>query len=848
MLLCALALVTLQAKPAFEFSVDSGLRVKVAGIPVVTGSWLQYYADGWTKGYYSTSNDQPKVKQVDPDTYLVEFSGYNGGATGQITYHRDGERLHVHYDLHWSGDKPAKIELTAGMISAQVVQNGTLTADGKPARSMAPTKYLIPSMEERKFAPDASEYVFDSPLAKVSVKTAVPTTLFDARGYDQDYAEGKSLFWCGALGLDVSKDKATTYDVDWQFHPNPVPEAKTNSLTLTSTQAPDVVSPDQTPPLILPKPKNNELKFDKPLPLTGAYDFPAGRVRFWEADFLGGLVRRFEVPAKSKTPSIIRVDGGVSKLGFHPGGYQITVTPNSISVLGEEDEGLHNGLRRLAMLAFPKNGKLCLPTGYLSSNPQIAWRGVHMFVGPESRAFQKRLWERVLLPLGFNKVVLQCERTEWDSMPNMKGVAGNMTRQDLAGLFADYRAMGVEPIPLIQSFGHMEWFFQNGQNLDLAMNPSQPYAIDPRKPKANELLTSIWAEACGLLKPSMLHFGCDEVDMIGFPNDDSKLVTDLWIQQIGVLKGIAAKNNAQMMIWGDKGLAPSEAIDATNGDSTEEAAKRRAALPKGAWIADWHYKADSKIERFLPSLQLWKKEGFKPVASAWYQPDNVRGMDLAADVEKVGTLQTTWSGYYSSEPSMIQNWNQFSAMVLAADYSWSTRYDAVSKLGYDPGQVLRDLYFAKPRPVSAASGLQVYQGSPTGELSVKDLHFKLGEPILLRSLLSAPQAPASIDLHFEAKGKHLAFLVDAVDQCDEGERLAEFSMQSADGKLMWRQPIVYGQQVRASIDGGMTPLADRINGMSVIEVQLPATVLMSKIHLESLSSRGGIRVLGMLAW
>ncbi len=61
--------------------------------------------------------------------------------------------------------------------------------------------------------------------------------------------------------------------------------------------------------------------------------------------------------------------------------------------------------------------------------------------------------------------------------------------------------------------------------------------------------------------------------------------------------------------------------------------------------------------------------------------NNIRSIDLAADVEKCGTLQTTWPGDFSSEQTMIENMEQFSAMVLAGDYSWSTRYDSVSKIG-----------------------------------------------------------------------------------------------------------------------------------------------------------------------
>ena len=44
-----------------------------------------------------------------------------------------------------------------------------------------------------------------------------------------------------------------------------------------------------------------------------------------------------------------------------------------------------------------------------------------------------------------------------------------MSREDLVKLFKLYRDAGIEPTPLIQSFGHMGWLFMNGQNKDLAL-------------------------------------------------------------------------------------------------------------------------------------------------------------------------------------------------------------------------------------------------------------------------------------------------------------------------------------------------------------------------------------------
>lgn len=585
-----LALITLsivsQAKPAFDFDLRNGLTVRVNGIPVISGAGIQYYEDGWHKGYYSTHSESPKVTQIDSDTLEATLAGYSGLVSGSVRYHRAGNHLQVHYDLRWSGPEPAKVEANQALLSAPAVEKGTLTVDGTATRSLTEANYPNQmDMTPRRYGADAKEFVFDGPLVRLKAVTSSPTTLFDARGYDQDYADGKSVLWMGELGLDVSKDKPLAFDVDWEITPKPVSEPKTATINLVGRQA-TVVVPDSVPDPIVPHPTTNELKYSKLLDLKGKYDFPAGHVRFWESEFLSALKQRFEPAVEDKTAAPVHVDGGVSKLGFHPGGYQISITGSSISVLGEEDEGLHNGLKMLARLAVPHDGHIALPTGYLSSNPQIPWRGVHLFVGPEAPAFHRRLWERVLLPLGFNKVVLQCERTQWDCAPNLKLASDTMTKGDLAELFSWYRSKGVEPIPLIQSFGHMEWLFRGGANKELAVNPDVPYTIDPRNSGAQQLLKSLWTEAADLLKPDMIHFGCDEVDMRGFPPNSSALTTELWEKQIPFLADIAKSHGAKMMLWGDMALARGEAIDAYNADSVETAVKRRGPFqnPHGSPI------------------------------------------------------------------------------------------------------------------------------------------------------------------------------------------------------------------------------------------------------------------------
>ncbi len=295
----------------------------------------------------------------------------------------------------------------------------------------------------------------------------------------------------------------------------------------------------------------------------------------------------------------------------------------------------------------------------------VKWRGIHLFVGPHALAFHKRLIERVLKPLGFNYVVLQCERTNWAATPGVQ-TSITMSKTDLVKLFNLYRRNGIEPIPLIESFGHMPWLFENGKNQELAYNPQEPYAIDPRKPEAKAMIERIWDEVINLLHPKTIHFGLDEVDLRGFPENDAAEVTELWRMQVPFLLQIAQKHHVNAMLWGDKMLAPGEAPDACLGDSPEEAAKRREILPPDTIIADWHYKADANPQVFS-SLNLWRKLGMRPIASEWYRPENIAGFTKAAQDVKAGTLLTTWAGYESSEEAMLADPKQFSIVTYAAE-------------------------------------------------------------------------------------------------------------------------------------------------------------------------------------
>ncbi|MER3495471.1 MAG: hypothetical protein C4320_00735, partial [Armatimonadota bacterium] len=675
--------------PPADLSVDYrtgvGLTIKADGITHVQGSWFQYYAPGWTRGYYSSKYNEQKVTKT-PNGFSATFVSPDRLVSGTVEISRRGDTVESKYRFEWNGDVPALVELAAGEIYAEPWKGSKPLVDGS-----SPSAHDTTEFGKRLIASNARSVTLGNEPAQLKISGSPGVTVFDAIGYPQGWAEGRSVFWAGREGIPVSKGRPAEVTYTFQLTGSFGAESSARRSISAEPLAGSAIVGQPTRLPLIPKPKLAILDYDRPLEITGLWSLPAGRPRRFD-DLLAALARRFDLPTGGPGKARVAIDGGMADLRKTEGAYRITITARGISVIGEKDDGVRNGMERVAQLAFAKDGKLYIPTGRIEDEPGREFRGVHLFVGPQARPFQERLWTRVLRPLGLNRVVLQCERTAWDTLP---GISTSMTmpKPELTKLFDWYRSQAVEPIPLVQSWGHAEWIFANGKNLELAYNRDVPYALDPRKPEVRPLLNRLWDEIIAATKAKTIHFGLDEVDMRGMEPVDDALVTRMWQEHLPFLGTIAKRHGVGMMLWGDALLAPGEAPDAAFGRTKAHAQARRDAVPKGTFIADWHYKADARPQVFLPNLQVLKLDGFIPIATTWNRPENIRGFTLAADLERVGTLQSTWAGYESGEPSLLANLPQFWAMVLSADYSWSARQDAVDQLGYDPAVVFRRMYF-----------------------------------------------------------------------------------------------------------------------------------------------------------
>lgn len=820
-----------------------GLTLSVDGIPLVTGSGFQYYESGWTRGYYSSNWGEQRIETI-PEGRRLTFRSDDGRAHGSQTFSIAADRVTVRSEFHWEGESPVNVELTGGHIWAPAVAAGTLSIDGKATRSPSPTRYASAAMTAERHYGEGLAYVFDAPLGRLSITAEAGSWLiFDGRGYDQDWAQGRELLWLGSPGIVVAKGRPAVTTLEFRFEPAqirpPGPVAiEARPKPLSSARSPSVPLP------ILPKPKELNLAavggiaLGAPVwsPVPGAGTHLERRLA---KDFGDLLSARWSVP---RAAGRIPVQARIADLKLPAEGYEIAVTPRGVSLAGQDGAGLRQAARTLAKLARPSKGRLVLPIGTVRDWPSIAWRGVHLFVGPTAHELHRRLFDRVLSPLGFNKVVLQCERTDWKATP---GIATGITtpRDALAAEFAWLREQGIEPIPLIQSFGHMEWLFANGKNLDLAQNPAVPYAVDVTNPRTRDLLEAIWTEAVALLRPQTIHFGLDEVDMRGYP-DDPELVTVHWERHLPWLGDLASRLRVRPMLWGDKALAPGEAVDAALGHSPEHAARKRAAIPSDAIIADWHYRAEQNPDPFRRSLQVWKDSGRFPVASAWYRPENVRGFALAAKREGAGYLQTTWAGYESSERNLLREFGQFAAIVLAADYAWSGRDERVEMLPYDATEVFGRMLYGQPGVAAPAAGTNLLAGT---ERRLGGYAFTVGKPVALVNRLTADGAArptdATIEIPRGQRGAILALACSSETSLSDGAEVAKVEVTDASGTTVTTE-LRYGRHVRSPQDGKGVVFGERSEGLSIATIPLDPKAAVRRIRFLAVAPHAGFTVHG----
>jgi hypothetical protein len=772
---------TLRAQTNATLIPKKGLFLETAGLTWGMGSEINFFtADRKQHHYYFTWWEQDEIKHAPHDTELI-LGSQNTAVFGSFRMMQTEKQIEARVDCRWNRTDTGLAEITYVRLWKPYFREARWKdAEGRTLKVLDQFsgKKLVAETPFGTFA-----FISTLPFKIKTVDNPNPTpTDYTARNQYLELYEDK-------IQVDGRKRLEREFQVETINIP-PQSDTRTGIKYVRPVPTEQGWMPGALKKTILPLPAEIELR-------SGQYTIPLTRPTpsdSVETAFRSLLSLEWQLGDQHHPR--IQV---VKNLRLHTQEYRIEVSAEGIRIESSTDTALQYALQTLAQATEWANGRLQIPCMKVIDRPKTDWRGIHMFTGPTALDLHTRMYERILLPLKMNKAVIQCEQARWSAFPEIHNPI-SVSLADLKKEFDLLRKNRVEPIPLIQSLGHMEWFFKPKSTRRLAINPDYPYTLNTDLLEAKEAIRKIWEEAIDLLRPSTLHVGFDEIGMIGFHLPREKEVA-LFKDQLSFLNRFAQAQNKKLMIWGDMGLAPGEAPDACNGINPTRAKMIRDAIPPGTYVADWHYLNNPDPSVYKKSLQIWKQNQNIPLASPWLWPNNVHGFAKAAIEENAGVLQTTWADFESSEKNMLINIEQFGAYILALDYAWSGRKERPDQLPYDPIREWTKRFYGQSKPITFRAGYRLVDSLSFTDITSKTEQDSYdGESLILDRVMVAG------GVSFQAGTRSIL---------PEGSTVAEIEFYHRETKV-GSIPLRYGVEIRS--------VSDRRPIYAETEGQDPATV------------------------
>jgi hexosaminidase len=254
--------------------------------------------------------------------------------------------------------------------------------------------------------------------------------------------------------------------------------------------------------------------------------------------------------------------------------------------------------------------------------------------------------------------------------------------------FVDYcHQLGIDVIPLQQSFGHVEYILRNNRYAALREDEHDLSQVCPAKTELNkELFTRLFKDLAATHASPYIHIGCDETHLLGHCPVCKKLAAEeglskLYFDHVKMLCDIVVSLGKRPVLWADIALKHPEYLQ---------------LLPKQTIFVDWNYGWD--IDQFGDHQKL-VNSGYE----IWGAP--------ALRSEPDNYYLTRWQHHLDNIASFIPQCRKlgYKGIVMT---SWSTSgvYDAL----FNADDEVVDLYAV--RHVYPLSGFRLLVAAYTEAL------------------------------------------------------------------------------------------------------------------------------------
>lgn len=191
------------------------------------------------------------------------------------------------------------------------------------------------------------------------------------------------------------------------------------------------------------------------------------------------------------------------------------------------------------------------------------------------KAFAKKLSEQ-----GINTLVMEWEATyPFESQPLIPNKYA-YTKEEIRSFISYCSSIGLDVIPLQQSFGHVEYILRNEKYKDLREDQKDYSQVCPLQEEGDKkLFTELFTELAATHPSKYFHIGGDETYLLGHcekckAKAAKEGTSKLYIDHIKMLCDIVISLGKIPVMWADIALKHPEALQ---------------LLPKQTILVDWNY-------------------------------------------------------------------------------------------------------------------------------------------------------------------------------------------------------------------------------------------------------------------
>ena len=298
-----------------------------------------------------------------------------------------------------------------------------------------------------------------------------------------------------------------------------------------------------------------------------------------------------------------------------------------------------------ARLHAPESCEFLLKGRGVSDSPLVIFH-LDMKVAQFKRSYLKSLFSR-LRRVGYTHVCFEIEdKVRLDVCPEAAWVEA-CSKEEFSSILGDARQAGLEPIPLVQTFGHLEYVLRHGRFVGLREEPRAHAQICPSNPEAVKFVREMCAEVRELFgNPDFFHVGGDETRSLGVCPACARRVASagaagIYLEHVRAVSDPLIAAGARPILWADMALAHPEVLD---------------GMPREVVFCDWDY---------------WTGDGSPETVLMW-----AGGQGVRLDTSEAASMPETFLSRYA-EFLYPNGTSGPAAAWFYTDYLRSCGYDVI---------------------------------------------------------------------------------------------------------------------------------------------------------------------------